>query len=207
MTSGRYFWWLVSRASGIVALVLISLSVLLGLAMAARMVKGSRRRSVLKLHEHLTVAALAAIAGHGLALLGDTWLRPGVRGIAIPFAIGYRPVWTGLGIIAGYLAVLLGPSYYLRRRIGARLWRRMHRAIVLVWVLSAVHALGAGSDAGTLWLRAIVALPAIPIIYALTLRTLSPRRPRSQPDSEISGPTRPRPRTRSAPACASARQS
>ncbi|HET9104675.1 MAG TPA: ferric reductase-like transmembrane domain-containing protein [Solirubrobacteraceae bacterium] len=206
MISGHYLWWLVSRASGIVALCLISLSVLLGLAMAARIVRGRGKRSVRALHEHLTVVALVAIAGHGLALLGDTWLKPGVDGITVPFALGYRPVWTGLGIIAGYLAVLLGPSYYLRRRIGTRLWRRMHRAIVLVWLLSVLHTLGAGSDAGTFWLRAIIALSAIPIVYALTLRLLSPRRPAGRDRdavSVVSAPTRPRPRTRSTRAFAS----
>ena len=44
----------------------------------------------------------------------------------MPFAMGYRPIVTGIGIIAGYLAALLGLSFYARRRIGARLWRRAH---------------------------------------------------------------------------------
>jgi signal transduction histidine kinase len=108
----------------------------------------------------------------GLALLGDQWLHPGVRGIAIPFALSYRPAFTGLGIIAGYLALLLGPSFYLRRRIGARRWRTLHRATVAVWLLAAVHAIGSGSDGGTVWLRAIVAVPAVPLVYLLVLRLL-----------------------------------
>src|SRR5581483_11686966 len=121
-------WWLVSRASGIVALALVSLSVVIGLAMATKVIRRpGLKRACVRLHEHVALIALLAIAVHGLALLGDRWLRPGLRGIAVPFAISYRPQFTGLGIIAGYLALLLGPSFYVRRRIGARRWRQLHR--------------------------------------------------------------------------------
>ena len=175
-------WWLISRASGIVAVILISLSVLMGLAMAARLLRPAHKRAVVRLHEYVAVLSLVAIAVHGLTLLGDTWLKPGLTGITVPFALSYRPVWTGLGLIAGYLALLLGPTFYLRKRIGARRWRKLHRATTVVWVLAAVHALGSGSDAGTLWLRAIVLLPAVPIVYALTARVLTGSRPARAPD-------------------------
>ena len=138
----HYIWWLISRASGIVAVTLVSLSVLLGLAMAAKLVPARRKRDVMTLHEHLAVAALVAIAAHGGALLGDGWLHPGLSGITIPFALHYRPAFTAAGIIAGDLAVLLGPTFYLRRRIGARAWRRLHRATPLIWMLAVVHTLG-----------------------------------------------------------------
>ena len=181
-------WWLVSRASGVVALVLISLSVLIGLTMAAKVVRRpGHKRALVRLHEHLALVALAAIAVHGLALLGDGWLKPGLRGITVPFALSYRPAFTGLGIIAGYLAVLLGPSFYLRRRIGARRWRKLHRATVAVWALSAVHAIGAGTDARTLWLRCVVVVPIAPAAYLLALRVLARRTaPARGPDPQAS---------------------
>jgi len=172
-----YLWWLVSDASGIVALVLASVSVLVGLAMAGKAIGSpKRRRSAARLHEHVALASLAAVAVHGLALLGDRWLKPGWAGILIPFALSYRPAFTGIGIVAGYLAMLLGPTFYLRRRIGARRWRTVHRATVIVWMLSVGHALGAGSDASRLWLRAVVLAPVAPIVYLLVLRTFGTRR-------------------------------
>jgi methionine sulfoxide reductase heme-binding subunit len=184
-------WWLVSRAAGIVGLVLISLSVILGLAMAAKVVRRpSLKRAAVGLHEHLALTALGAVVIHGLALLGDHWLNPGWQGITIPFALGYRPGFTGIGIIAGYLAVLLGPSFYLRRRIGARRWRRLHRATVLIWLLSAVHTLGAGSDGATAWLRAIVLAPLAPIVYLLVVRMLGAERTPA-PRSARPAPTKP----------------
>lgn len=169
--------WLVSRAAGIVALILITLSVVLGLMMAAGVLRRPElRRGAVRLHEHVAIVALAAIAVHGLALLGDTWLKPGWLGITVPFALRYRPGFTGLGILGGYVAVLLGPSFYLRRRLGARRWRALHRATGLVWLLSAVHAVGAGSDGATLWLRAIVLVPVAPIVYLFVIRVLGTER-------------------------------
>ncbi|HYM46279.1 MAG TPA: ferric reductase-like transmembrane domain-containing protein [Solirubrobacteraceae bacterium] len=186
-----YMWWLVSRASGIVALGLITVAVLLGLMMSAKLLRRPGvGRTLVRLHEHVALVGLAAIAVHGLALLGDPWLRPGLSGLTVPFAMSYRPVFTGLGLIAGYLAAVLGLSFYARRRIGVKLWRRLHRATVLVWVLGVVHTLGAGSDAATVWLRGFVLAPAIPIVYLFVLRTLQGRAQGSRPRSR---PARPRP--------------
>jgi sulfoxide reductase heme-binding subunit YedZ len=167
------FWWLVSRASGVVALVLITCSVLMGLAMAARVLPaGGFKRVVARLHEQVALTALAAIGIHGLALLGDKWLKPGLRGITVPFALSYRPAFTGVGLIAGYMALLVGPSFYLRRLVGARRWRKLHRVSVVIWGLSAIHTLGAGSDVSQVWLRAIVLLPVVPLAYLLVVRAL-----------------------------------
>ncbi len=172
-----YLWWLVGRASGIVALGLVAFAVLLGLTMSTKLLRRPGiGRTLVRLHEHVALVSMGAIAVHGLALLGDPWLRPGVSGLTIPFTMSYRPLFTGLGIVAGYLAALLGLSFYARRRIGVKLWRKLHRATVLVWVLGVVHTLGAGSDAATQWLRAFVLLPAIPVVYLLVLRILPRRR-------------------------------
>jgi methionine sulfoxide reductase heme-binding subunit len=147
-------WWLASRASGLVALVLVTISVGLGLAMAGKVMRRpGLSRKLLAIHEHTALAGIVAIAVHGITLLGDPWLNPGIGGITVPFSIGFRPLWTGLGIIGGYLAALLGLSFYARRRIGARLWRKAHRATVLVYLLGLVHAFGSGTDASTVWFR------------------------------------------------------
>jgi sulfoxide reductase heme-binding subunit YedZ len=160
-------WWLASRASGLVALVLITISVGLGLAMAGKaMRRPGLSRKLMAVHEHTALAGLVAIAVHGISLLGDPWLHPGVAGVTVPFAMGYRPLATALGILGGYLAALLGLSYYLRRRIGARLWRKAHRATVLVYLLGLGHAFTAGTDASTVWFRWWVLMTA-PVIAGL----------------------------------------
>jgi sulfoxide reductase heme-binding subunit YedZ len=132
-------------------------------------------KKLLALHEQTALAGLVAIAVHGIALLGDPWLHPGVVGVAVPFALGFKTFFTGLGVIAGYLAALLGLSYYARRRIGAKLWRKAHRATVVVYVLGLTHALGAGTDATAVWFRWWVMLTT-PVIGGLFVyRVLSAR--------------------------------
>ncbi len=155
-----------------VALVLVTVSVGIGLAMAGKLMRrpGLSRR-LLAIHEQTALAGLVAIAVHGITLLGDGWLNPGVAGVTVPFAMGFRTAFTGLGVIAAYLAALLGLSYYARRRIGARLWRRAHRATVLVYVLGLAHAVGAGSDASAPWFRGWVLLTT-PVILALFARRM-----------------------------------
>jgi sulfoxide reductase heme-binding subunit YedZ len=173
----QHAWWLASRASGVVALLLVSASVLLGLTMASGLLrKPGLKRSLLPFHEHTALAGLVAIAVHGLTLLGDGWLRPGLAGIAVPFVIGYRTVYVALGIVGGYLAALLGLSFYARRRIGARLWRKLHRATVVVYGLGLVHALGAGTDAGSAWLRTLMLATLVPAVVLFAVRVAGRRR-------------------------------
>lgn len=169
-------WWLASRASGLVALVLVTISVGLGLAMAGKVMRRpGLSKKLMAVHEQTALAGLIAIAVHGITLLGDPWLHPGVAGVTVPFAMSFRTAFTGLGVIGGYLAALLGLSYYVRRRIGAKLWRKAHRATILVYVLGLVHALGAGTDASAVWFRWWVMLTAPLIGGLLVHRVLSGR--------------------------------
>lgn len=169
-------WWLASRASGLVALVLVTVSVFLGLAMAGKVMRRpGLSKKLMAIHEQTALAGLVAIAVHGIALLGDPWLHPGVAGVAVPFALGFKTFFTGIGVVAGYLAVLLGLSYYVRRRIGVKLWRKAHRATVVVYLLGLVHALGAGTDASAVWFRWWVMLTT-PIVGGLFVYRLTRRR-------------------------------
>lgn len=180
----NYPWWLAARSAGIVAFVLITTAVILGLLMASKMArKPGLKRNLVKVHEQVALAALVAIGAHGVLLLGDAWLKPGIVGITIPFTLEYRPVWTGLGILAGYLALILGPTFYLRRRIGARRWRQIHRATVVVFVLAVAHSLGSGTDGTSLWFRAMAIASSAVVLALVAVRygRKSPRRPSPTP--------------------------
>ena len=170
---GQHVFWIASRASGVVALILAAVSVGMGLAMAMRAAKGPGAMAKLKqAHEATALAALIMIAAHGLALLGDSYLRPGLAGIAIPFVMSHRPLWTGLGVIGGWLAALLGLTFYVRRWIGPRLWRRLHRWTLAVYVLAVIHTLGAGTDARSAWLLVIVIGTTAPLALLALVRLL-----------------------------------
>jgi methionine sulfoxide reductase heme-binding subunit len=166
----NYVWWLAGRSAGLVAMLLITCSVILGLAMAARAIPPKWRRDTVRLHQHLALIALGAIAAHGLLLAADPWLKAGLKGILVPFAIGYRPLWTGLGIVGGYLGAILALSFYVRRRIGVRLWRRMHRFTVVVYVLALAHSLGSGTDASIPLVRDAMVASTLPVLFLVALR-------------------------------------
>jgi sulfoxide reductase heme-binding subunit YedZ len=171
--AGPYLFWILSRAAGTAALVLASVSVCAGLTIGAKLVKG-HGPDLRAAHEALSIATLAAIAVHGLALLGDGWLHPTLADVAIPFVGAYRTLLTSTGIIAFWVLALLGLSYYARRRIGVQRWRRLHRFAALAWLLGLIHALGEGTDAGQAWFVALIAIVAVPALALLAWRHLRP---------------------------------
>jgi sulfoxide reductase heme-binding subunit YedZ len=169
----QHVFWLASRAFGVVAIVLVSLSVGVGLALAGRFGRQPGLPARLKrMHESLALAGLIAIALHGLLLLGDSYLRPGIAGIALPFALAGQPIWTGLGIIGGWLAAIVGLSFYVRRWIGVAVWRWLHRWTLAVYALGIAHTLGSGTDSQSVWLLGLLAVTGLPIVFVGTYRFL-----------------------------------
>lgn len=180
-----HLFWITSRAAGIVALVLASLAVSLGVVMSLKLLR-RRGPDLLAYHEVLSLATLGALAVHGLALLGDGFIHFSLAGIALPLDSDYRTFWTSLGIIGGWGLALLGLSYYARRYIGAARWRRLHRLTAVMWILGLAHSLGEGTDAGQLWFLAMIAVVVVPALALLATRWLSEEQPR--PAVERRGP-------------------
>lgn len=182
MNVGPHLFWITSRAAGGVALLTSSASVSLGLLIGSRGTSANKR-DLRALHEALSLTALAMVTLHGAALLGDSFLRPGLAGIAVPFAGSYRPLWTGTGIVAGYGLAALSLSYYARNRIGAARWRRLHRLTAVFWLLAVVHTAGAGSDATQLWFAILAGVLVVPAALLLLLRWLERLEGEAQPPS------------------------
>jgi sulfoxide reductase heme-binding subunit YedZ len=174
--TSAHLFWITSRAAGTTALIFASASVGFGLMMGGKLIKGSNadRRVI---HEVLALCTMLAIAVHGLALLGDSYLNPSVLDIALPFAMSYQRLFSTLGIIAGWGLILLGLSFYFRTRIGMARWKIIHRFTLLAWAGGLVHSLGEGTDAGTAWFLALVALTSIPVLVLLVMR-IARRSPR-----------------------------
>ncbi len=189
MSSGLQIFWILSRGAGIAAIVLAGLSVSVGLLSGRDMPFARLRRSLeLKpVHEALSIATIMLVAAHGLLLIGDPWLDPGVVGISVPFVMDYQPLWTGIGIIAGYGLILLGLSYYVRKWIGPARWRVAHRFIALFWLLGLAHTFGAGTDVGEVWLWLPVAISSIPALGLLAYRIFGTRKPRKVSRGRASG--------------------
>jgi methionine sulfoxide reductase heme-binding subunit len=175
-SASPHLFWITSRAAGIVALVLASLAVSLGLLMSTKLLR-RRGPDLLAAHEILALATIVAIVVHGTALLGDQYLHPSIADISIPFVSGYKSLWTSMGIIAGWGLALLGLSYYARRWIGSSRWRKLHRLTAVVWLAGLVHAIGEGSDAGQIWFLVMVGLVVVPALLLLASRWWRPSEP------------------------------
>jgi sulfoxide reductase heme-binding subunit YedZ len=170
-----YLFWITSRAAGFAALILASLSVSLGLLMSTKLLRG-RGADLKSTHEVLALSTIAALVVHAVSLLGDSYMHPSLADISIPFVSGYKSVWTSIGIVAGWGLILLGLSFYARRRIGAGRWRKLHRFTALAWLLGLGHALGEGTDAGQVWFLAMIAIVVAPALVLLVTRlTRAPR--------------------------------
>jgi sulfoxide reductase heme-binding subunit YedZ len=167
-------FWFASRALGIVAIGLLGMSVAIGLTLSGKLARRypGLPAKLTRLHQASTLVALALIAGHGGLLLLDSYLRPGLAGITLPFALSYRPAFTGIGIIAGWLSLILALSFYVRRWIGTKTWRWLHRFTIVAYLFALGHAIGAGTDATSWWMLGLLTLINAPIVFAFTYRVL-----------------------------------
>jgi sulfoxide reductase heme-binding subunit YedZ len=167
--------WLLARASGITAYVLLTSVVLAGLLLKARPL-GARPRpaAVTDIHRFLSLLALAALAVHGAALVLDRAVSIPVHALLVPGIAEYRPLWTGLGVVAGELMLLLVLSFSVRRRIGAKAWRSFHYAAYVAFAAAAVHGIMAGTDSGLSWMQALYIGSIAAVIAATAWRILVP---------------------------------
>ena len=164
-----HLFWITSRAAGTAALLLSSFGVCVGLMMGSRLLK-KRGVDLRVTHEAVSLATLVAIAVHGLSLLGDSFMHPGLADISVPFASAYKTGWTTTGIVAGWALAALGLSYYARRWIGVQRWRTLHRFTVAAWALGVIHSLGEGTDAGETWFLAMTAIAVVPALVLFLAR-------------------------------------
>jgi sulfoxide reductase heme-binding subunit YedZ len=180
-SAAPHMFWITSRAAGIAALVASSLSVCIGLLMGGRLLR-ARASDLRVAHEALSLATIGLLLIHGLALLGDGFVKMSLADVALPFIGSYKTFWTSAGIAAFWGLLALGLSYYARARIGQARWRRLHRFTALAWLLGLVHALGEGTDAGQAWFVALIAVVVAPALALLVHRHLAParREPRAQ---------------------------
>jgi len=151
-------FWLLARASGMTAYVLLTASVAWGLALKSRLfARFARPAAVVDVHRFLAFTSLGALALHGVTLVLDHAVEIPWHALVVPGAAPYRPLWTSLGVIAGELMVVVYASFSLRRRIGARAWRTLHWTTYGVFAAATAHGLAAGTDSAEPWALGVYA--------------------------------------------------
>jgi sulfoxide reductase heme-binding subunit YedZ len=148
--------WYFARGSGVVALVLLTVVVMLGVgARSGRPVFGLPRFAVHLVHRNAALLAVVFLAGHVISLLFDPYARLRLFDLVVPFAGSYRPLWEGLGTLGLDLLIAIVATSLLRNRLGARAWRAVHWLAYLCWPVALLHGLGTGTDRGAWWLWTI----------------------------------------------------
>jgi methionine sulfoxide reductase heme-binding subunit len=163
--------WYATRASGIVALVLLTASMLLGIAatnrLRARHWPGFAQQEI---HRRISMLSVVFVGIHVLTSILDTYVNIGWAAIVIPFTSSYSRFWVGVGTVGLDLMVAVFVTSLLRQRMKPSTWRAVHWLAYLCWPVALAHTFGMGSDAGELWVIALGAACVASVLGALVWR-------------------------------------
>ena len=139
--------WYMSRATGVVSLVLMSLVVIIGLLVNRQgRLPGLPAFAVLGLHRYLSLLSITFIAVHIATAVLDSFVNISVAAAVIPFVSAYEPLWLGLGAVAFDLMIAIIVTSLLRAHIGRRTWRAVHWLAYGSWPVAVVHSVYSSKD-------------------------------------------------------------
>lgn len=166
--------WALGRGTGVVALGMFTLTLVLGIvSRSGRDAGGLGRFGVAELHRTAALTGVGLIAVHLGSLLFDPYAQLRLLDLVVPFAGSYRPLFLGLGTLAVDLLVVVTGVSLLRHTTGPRVFRAVHWLTYALWPVALVHALGIGTDAGSLWMDAVALTCVTAVTAALGWRLTS----------------------------------
>lgn len=170
MTSSTALWY-ASRATGVVALVLLTVVVLLGIMVSQRRrLPGLPRFATTSLHRSMSLLAVTFIAVHVVTAVADPYVTIGIAAAVIPFTSPYEPLWLGLGAISLDMIVALIGTSLARARIGRRTWRAVHWLAYACWPVAVLHGVGSSTDMRAGWLLTLTICCAAAVLAAVSWR-------------------------------------
>ena len=170
-------WWYVARASGIIAWLLLTASVIWGILLSTDAFPTHRRPAwLLDLHRWLGGLTVAFVGAHLAALVADNYTHFGLADLAIPYASQWRPGAVALGVVATWFLVAVELTSLAMRRLPRKLWRAVHLTSYVAFWLARLHAAFAGTDATNRIYQLTAAASIAAIVWALVYR-LTNRRP------------------------------
>ncbi len=165
--------WYTTRATGLVAMVLLTATMAAGLLSSVRFESPNWPRFVtLGLHRNVSLLALVFTVLHVLTTVLDSFVSVPLQDAFIPFIGSYRTFWLGLGAIALDLMLALIITSLARTRMGLRSWRLVHWTAYGCWPLAVLHGLGTGTDTPVRWVLALTVACVI-VVVMLTLWRLA----------------------------------
>ncbi len=163
--------WYLGRGTGVTALVMFTVTMVLGITTrSGRRAVGLDRFGVADLHRTASLAGVGLVAVHLGTLLFDPYAQLRLVDLVVPFIGSFKPIWQGLGTLAVDLLVVLVATSLLRHRVGPKVFRAVHWTAYALWPIALLHGLGNGTDAATVWFRAVAVACAVAVAAALGWR-------------------------------------
>ena len=170
MTTAHVLWYL-TRATGLVALILLTATIVLGIIGTARAASPRWPRLVTAgLHRNLALTATALVAVHVVTTITDPFVSISLVAAFVPFASSYRPIWLSLGALAFDLMLAVLITSLVRDRLSHRAWRAVHLLVYVCWPVALWHGLGTGTDTKLVWVLALNLICVLSVIAAVWWR-------------------------------------
>lgn len=163
--------WYIARGAGVMALFMLTVSVMLGIATRqGKPLAGLPRFAIATVHRNATLIGLGLVVVHVLTLLFDSYANLNPIDLVVPFVGSYRQLWLGLGTLAFDLLLLVMITSLNRARLGLRTWRAIHWLSYAIWPIALAHGLGTGTDAGQVWMGVLAVGCATAVVTTATWR-------------------------------------
>lgn len=139
--------WYISRVSALLGFFLMYASIFLVLTIRISWLRKIFAPALaLNAHGWLALQATILAFVHGTILIFDKFIGMSLKGVLIPFASSYEPLFVGLGTVAFYLMVLLVATSYARKYMSFKIWRAIHFLNIVLYFSSIAHAMYLGTD-------------------------------------------------------------
>jgi len=172
-SAGPSVYWYLTRSTGAVALLLLSLAIALGVIDVQRWSSPRWPRFVIdSLHRNVSLLAMVFLVLHILTSVLDSFASISLIDAVVPFVGSYRPFWLGLGAVSLDLLIAVIITSLLRQRIGFASWRAVHWLTYASWPVALLHGFGTGSDANSTWLLALSIVCVAIVLAAVLARVL-----------------------------------
>ena len=183
-TEPKVFWYL-SRASGLVAFVLLWVSMASGLIISNKMARvWPGVFTAFDLHQYTSLLGSGFIIFHMLVLLGQSYVPYNFVQLLVPFAgTDYRPLWVGVGQLTLYLTLLVTFTFYVRKQIGRRMWHLIHFLSYAVFIMALAHGLFSGTDSGNVWVVGMYWMGTVSLAVLTVYRLATAKMMVTQPGS------------------------
>jgi predicted ferric reductase len=177
--SGSTWAWYFSRATGMVALVLLTAIIVLGVLGPLRVSTDLWPRFAIRtVHRDLSLLALLVIAIHVVTIVADSFVKVPLSAAVLPVGSSYSPFWTGLGAVAFDLVIALVVTSLIRGRLGFKTWRFIHWSAYVSWPLAVAHGIATGTDTNAAWdlVTTVICITVVAVAVAMRVQSGSAAR-------------------------------